>query len=147
MKLLKGTKFIEHGTPRPARVKLPPGASCTFYANVRTVSEANARGHWRKRYVRTKAQRAAVALSMRGIPLPSLPATVKLTRIATKLLDMGDNLPAALKACRDQVAAEYGVDDGGDSIVWEYDQHVSLKVPPCVRIHISPITAGEVPRA
>jgi hypothetical protein len=121
---------------------LPTGACVTFYAQVHTVSESNARGHWRRRHCRTKAQREAVALAMGGMPLPSLPVNVKLTRIATRLLDKGDNLPVAMKACRDQVAAEYGVDDGGDSIVWDYDQHVSLKVPQCVRIHIQPIGQG-----
>lgn len=123
--------------PAPHRT-LPAGASTTFYVDVETVSEPNTRGHWAKRSARVRNQRAATNLTMHGASLPALPVEVILTRYGKRKLD-DDNLRGALKAVRDQVAAEYGVDDGGDRIVWSYGQDKLGRLAfPAVRIHIQP---------
>ena len=70
-----------------------------------------------------------------GITLPSLPATITLTRIGKRKLD-DDNLAAAFKYVRDQIAAAYGVDDGSELYAWRYQQRtgkvygVEIEVTP-----------------
>lgn len=103
---------------------------------VATVSEANARTHWRQRSGRAAKQRAAVALLVRALdPCCMGPAAtlvsgqlvsgrglvVRLTRVAPRPLD-SDNLAGALKACRDGVADVLGVDDRDSRVVWVVDQ-------------------------
>jgi hypothetical protein len=94
---------------------------------IKTVSEANARGKWQQ-VDRRAAQRKIVKTWIgKDRPyhsrLPSLPVVVRLARIGGKALDPGDNLPAALKAVRDEVAAAYGVGDGADSpLTFDYWQ-------------------------
>jgi hypothetical protein len=94
---------------------------------VRTVSEANARGKWQQ--INRKAQQRKIVRAWlgKGRPyhnrLPSPPALVRLVRIGPKPLDEGDNLPSALKAVRDEVAAAYGLGDGADApLEWDYQQ-------------------------
>lgn len=98
---------------------------------IKTVSEANARGHWRSRHRRSKAQRAAVQAHwfvasihqlFVGAKLPS-PWVVTLTRIAPSSGLDDDNLRSALKAVRDQVADELGLPNDRDPrVTWEYAQ-------------------------
>lgn len=93
--------------------------------SIKTVSEMNARCHWRVRDRRREEQRQAVAAHMRTIrrrPIP--PLVVTLTRFVyrKKVLD-DDNLRSALKYVRDAVAEELGIDDGNcEKIQWRYDQ-------------------------
>ncbi len=89
---------------------------------VRIVSEANRRDGWRKGHERSAQQRDTVKLVLnRARSKPSLPCTIELTRIGPKTLD-GDNLQRAAKACRDQIAAWLGVDDGDARVTWSYSQ-------------------------
>lgn len=90
-----------------------------------TVSEANAHEHWRGRQMRAKEQRASAwgSLLAAGVKwrTPRVPLVVLLTRVAPRALD-SDNLPRALKACRDGVADALGVDDRDPMVTWLVDQ-------------------------
>lgn len=112
---------------------LPPPATVAFDAGdgwfsltlpIKTVSEANARGKWQQ--IRRKADqplKVKVWMDLYRNRRPSLPVTVRLTRIGPKALDRGDNLPASLKAVRDEVAAAYGQGDGeGSPLEFDYWQ-------------------------
>ncbi len=92
---------------------------------IKTVSVANLREHWSKRARRARQHRQ-VALLLVQAELASVrrwfvPVVVKLTRVAPRALD-SDNLQSSCKAARDGVADALGIDDGDDSIRWEYDQ-------------------------
>jgi hypothetical protein len=93
------------------------GAVVTVLVPIRTVSEANARGHWAVRAKRVKGQRQAVAVALiatgRRGPMLALfaPLCITLTRVAPRMLD-DDNNAGALKATRDAVADWLGIDDG-----------------------------------
>jgi len=51
---------------------------------------------------------------------PVVPLTVKLTRISPRRLD-DDNLRAALKGMRDEIAWQMGIDDRHPNVKWDYD--------------------------
>ncbi len=104
---------------------------------LRTVSEANQRGHWAKRYNRVSEQRSVVRMALATQPTrtPVGPLRIRLTRIAPRGLD-SDNLHAALKACRDGVADYLGVDDGDLSLTWEVAQERGAPKTYAVRIEI-----------
>ena len=78
---------------------------------IRTAPGMNSRENWRARSRRVKAERRAVAWLLAGNPKPSIPCTVRLTRVAPSNGLDDDNLAGALKACRDQIADWLGVDD------------------------------------
>lgn len=106
---------------------------------IHTVNELNAHEFWRERHKRAKRQHAAVAMLInpRCAALPALPVIVKLTRVAPRLMDEGDGLPASMKFVRDAVAKLYGVGDSPrDPIKWEYAQRKSKEY--AVEIHIRP---------
>lgn len=93
---------------------------------LRTMSEGNAREHPMSRHRRRKAQRSAVAMAW---PYQwrqrkwRFPLQVTLERHAPSSgLDVGDNLPASLKAVRDEVAKQLGVDDRDSRVCWVYAQ-------------------------
>jgi len=92
-----------------------------FELPIRTVSEANLRGSWRKHAARRKQQRAATALMMRPYlhDLPKKPWTITLTRIAPRMLD-SDNAVGALKHVRDGIADATSIDDGDPAHRWVY---------------------------
>jgi hypothetical protein len=97
---------------------------------VKTVSEANARGHWAKKARRMKAHRQTVGLVVRaalhgaGV---SAPLTVEMTRLGpTGGLDT-DNLVSSLKGVRDGVADALGIDDGDPRVTWTCHQRPSGK--------------------
>lgn len=100
---------------------------------IRTVSEANVREHWAKRAKRVAGHRSIVRLALNAKVAVRGALTVSLTRIATRKLD-DDNLRSALKATRDGVADALGIDDGDESIRWEYEQEKARE--PGVRIEI-----------
>lgn len=95
-------------------------------APVKTKNSSNCREHWRLKAKRIQGERNITAMfcgqtlrGLRGLPIVS----VTFTRHSTGLLDEGDNLPNALKAVRDEVAALLGVDDGPKGGVrWLYAQ-------------------------
>lgn len=97
--------------------------------NLKTVSEANCSQHWTKVAKRKKMQREIIGWKwLADPPRIRTPCTVKLIRIGSKPLDVGDNLPMAFKAVRD-VIADYllpgrapGFADASPLITWEYDQ-------------------------
>lgn len=91
---------------------------------IRTVSEANWRGHWAEQHKRKKTHRSSAAYAafvvLSGHEIPQK-LTVKLTRVGPREMD-GDNLQSALKACRDGIADAIGIDDGSKRITWQYEQ-------------------------
>lgn len=93
-------------------------ATCTAWLPVKTVSEANTRGHWSARARRAKTQRLAARVLCPRAPLP---ATVLLTRHSAGTLD-DDNLRGALKAVRDGIADAFGVPDNDPRLRFEYAQ-------------------------
>lgn len=98
-----------------------------FEIPVRTVSEANMREHWGRKAERTRNIRAVVAIVMRQpTVMPKagwtpLPKTITMTRIAPRMFD-SDNSIRALKAVRDEIAKQIGIDDGDDRLTWRYEQ-------------------------
>lgn len=101
-------------------------------ARLRTTSTLNARVSWYARHRQNQAQRTMVLRLLQatyGLTCPwSLPLTVTLTRIAPRALDQGDNLPGALKSCRDGVSdylsgGTYGRGkDNLPGLTWRYAQ-------------------------
>lgn len=105
---------------RGVRVTLP----------MRTVSENNAREHWRARAARRKAQRATVALAVRvhlGICRVVPPCVVTLTRISPSAGLDSDNLQGSQKAVRDAVADALAVNDNDSRVEWRYAQRRGKK--------------------
>lgn len=128
----------------PRRAPLAEGRVLMFDASIRTVSEANTRGHWSGRYSRGKGQkRAVLALCQTrfGVTPPGPPLVVKLTRIAPRLLD-DDNLRSAFKAIRDAIAFWLEVDDGDPRVAWAYDQKKGEPKAYAIRVEISRRTEG-----
>lgn len=95
---------------------------------IRTVSESNNRDHWRLKNIRRQDQRRSVYYAWRATVRrkPTLPCTVKLTRLGPKLWD-DDNNVGGFKAIRDVVSELIGVDDGSDQIKFVYEQEVRPK--------------------
>lgn len=92
---------------------------------IRTVSELNKRGHenhW-KRHKRSSEQRWIVSLILGARKTFHFPVTVRLTRLAPRKLDAGDNLNSFAKSIRDQIAAWLDVNDGDETkVTWLYAQ-------------------------
>lgn len=103
------------------------------------VSTPNRREHWGTRARRARLHRlaTALALSTHAAPLRELPrpCQVRLVRIARRRLD-DDNLVAAFKAVRDEVARILKHDDASPDIVWAYDQQHADTTMHFVRIEI-----------
>lgn len=96
-----------------------------FRIEVKTASEANRsrHEHWASRRKRVQRQRVATRLAWiaAGKPKLAVPATVTLTRSSVKVMD-SDNLVGSIKACRDELAAIAGVDDGDPRLTFKYAQ-------------------------
>lgn len=110
-----------------------------FYVRAR-VQGPNAREHYMARARRVSGERAAV----HGCSLVQLgpdwrrglkaPYAIKLTRIGKRLMD-DDNVAAACKGVRDEVAVMLGHGDGPrDPITWSYGQAVADKYAVLVEI-------------
>ncbi len=103
----------------------------TIRVPMRTVSEANTRGHWATKARRAKDQRttcrlvcgaplAKYRLGLRDGYVPRL--HIRITRIAPGELD-DDNLPVALKSVRDGITDALGLTNDRDlRLVWVYSQ-------------------------
>jgi hypothetical protein len=90
---------------------------------LRTGRGLNGREHHFTRARRVKAERNAVAWFLNGKTRPALPVVVTMTRISPGTRPMDDDqIPGALKACRDQVAQWLGVDDADSRVTWRYAQ-------------------------
>lgn len=105
---------------------IDPG--CTESAwrfDIKTVSEANQREHWRTKHARKKQQQRDFALLWRQYwPVPGkfpVRPTITFTRYSCKELD-ADNLAGAFKHIQDQLAKEMGIDDGAAFVTWRYEQ-------------------------
>lgn len=114
------------------------GAFLSLEVPIKTGTGLNSREHWGTRAKRVKKERMAVWavwLRRKAPVCVPLPVVVKLTRVSpgTRPLD-DDNLRGSLKAIRDQVAEELGVDDGDtDSVRFEYAQERGAW---CVRVEV-----------
>lgn len=98
----------------------------------------SAPGHWSQEAKDRKRQRTVVSWGLRGCVKVPLPATVLLVRVAPRPLD-GDNLAAAFKAIRDEVAAWLGCGDGPkDPITWAYHQQRGPPKTYGIQIAITP---------
>jgi len=113
----------------------------TWVSNIITISESNTSEHWTIKSKRHKSQQFFIKLAyqQRTHNEVSLPCKIKMTRLATRLLDF-DNLVSSLKWIRDQLAdciipnLPKGRADGDPRIEWEYYQE---KHPiPAVKIEI-----------
>lgn len=95
-----------------------------FNIPLRLPSLSNLRRWWQVLRFK-KQQKVAVYRymmdAMRTQSIPDFPLTVTITRIGPRLLD-DDNLAAACKYTRDQIAALVGVDDGSPLLTWVYAQ-------------------------
>lgn len=123
----------------------------TFDVPIKATFTLNSREHWAARARKRKRERSVTALFMRAAyrkahpyfaPLPHprgfMPPwaelKVTLTRIGPRKLD-SDNVQGALKAVRDEVAAQFGVDDGDPRITWEYAQETGpYSVRVCIEV-------------
>ena len=110
---------------------------------IKTVSEANMGGeHWSKKHKRHKTQKTIIRLwgSANKIVATTIPATIRLTRLAPRKLDY-DNLVSSFKPIRDYVAdiifpgLAAGRADSDERLTWEYDQEKSPIY--AIRIEIS----------
>ena len=72
-----------------------------------------------------RQQRLATKLCMSTVEesLPPPPLLIIITRVGLRRLD-DDNLAAACKYVRDQIAAAIGIDDGSDQYTWKYEQRI-----------------------
>lgn len=100
-----------------------------FVVPVVTVSVLNSREHWGIRATRTKKHRIAAMNSMLANRISrslceaaGVKIVVTLTRLSSRLLDEGDNLPASMKAIRDGIAQWWDIDDRNPVVKWEYGQ-------------------------
>lgn len=93
-----------------------------FDLPIKTVSTLNRREHWSAAAKRKASQRKVVHRYTAGLPRPSTPCLVLLTRHSAGVLDAHDNLPSAFKHIVDELADWIGVDDGGGLVEWRYDQ-------------------------
>lgn len=135
-----------HFLAREIAAKLPPYLLQSAYLLTLPNMVTHARkhtGHWCTHYRQTRPQRLAAYTALReafpGYRL-SLPLTFRLTRIAHRRLDEGDNLRIALSACRDGLGDALGLrNDETPGLTWEYDQEKAPKgQKPCVQVLIIP---------
>jgi len=91
---------------------------------LRLHSEMNERGHFMRRYQRTRQQKDAVLCEWlrQHRPIVQPPVVVTITRIGQRKLDT-DNLAGSAKAVQDAVAEHVlQTDDGSELIEWRYAQ-------------------------
>lgn len=95
-----------------------------FTLPIRLKSLSNRREHWGTKARRTRDHRRGVLLwiNQQSAPIPPLPVTVTLTRIAPRPLDSDDNLRDAFKALKDGIADAYGLPDNDRRFTWVYAQ-------------------------
>lgn len=101
---------------------------------LKTINPLNVREHHMARARRVKHERRRVDAALlagpgwrvqhhlRGRLQAGTKLVVTLERRSRGLLDSGDNLPASMKGCRDQIAEWLGVDDRDERVRWAYDQ-------------------------
>lgn len=97
-----------------------------FSIPIRLPSLTNVRYHWRTLVHLKKKQRGATTACMVGVLLPRPPLVVTICRAGPRKLD-DDNLAAACKHVRDQIADIVGLDDGSPLYTWRYEQRVGKR--------------------
>lgn len=97
-----------------------PAGQVQALMQVYTVTESNAKRHWRPKAQRAKLHRATAFATLRS-QKPRVPCVVTMTRIAPRQLD-DDNLPSALKHVRDGIADALGIDDRDPRVTWQCAQ-------------------------
>ncbi len=109
-----------------------------YHIPIELPSLANSRLHWRRMTSLKRGQRWATHISMKkcreSAAVPALPLVVTITRHGPRKLD-DDNLAAACKYVRDQIAEEVGMDDGSPLYTWVYKQ---VTGPYGVDVEIAP---------
>ena len=93
-----------------------------FDLPVKTVSTLNQREHFRVSGARKALHRATTRRCVQGLPVPSLPVIVVLTRHSSGTMDSHDNLPSAFKHIVDELAVWMGIDDADARVQWRYAQ-------------------------
>ncbi len=137
---------VELHTPRPRRrvrrVAIESAArwAILLYPACRVVTETNTHGGWWAKAARAKSQREAVYAAFGFSPLCGPEGWAHIAGLRVTLTHVGptmdsDNLQAALKAVRDEIAAVIGTDDGDPFYEWAYQQRLG---PAGVEIRIEP---------
>ena len=120
MIVIRGQKisdFTFDGASRCFRIWMP----------IRTKTGLNSREHWAVRANRVRRERQATRWFWKTHDMHLFdgykgPVTVSLTRVSPSARQPDlDNVVGGLKACRDELAALMGRDDGDRTITWEYD--------------------------
>lgn len=103
-----------------------------WHIPIRTVSEANCSEHWTKKNKRHHLQKDWIKLYFKKQKnIPSLPLTIKLTRLAKKTLDADDNLRMSFKWIKDYIAdclipgLAPGQADDDKRLTWQYEQEIA----------------------
>lgn len=110
---------------------------------IKTLSEANVSEHWSKSSKRHKMQKDIVHCFLKiDRPVIQPPCTIKITRIAPRMLDSHDNLRMSMKWIIDALL-EYinpnkavGRADDDLRVSYEYDQEKGLPKEYAIRIEI-----------
>jgi hypothetical protein len=122
-------------------------AAVQLWIPIETKSTANLREHWSKRARRVANERRTVEAmwrsveqrAMRNIVQGKRVRSVGFVRVGKRLLD-SDNLGGALKAVRDEIARQLGIDDGPTTgIAWRYAQSTGREVGVLVEIEVSDV--------
>ena len=116
--------------------------STTFTIPIRTISEANARGHWAKNLKLHDAQkflaRTLTKNALDELPVDhelrqrNTPINILMVRLAPRKLD-DDNCVSSMKCIRDSIAdvlvpgKRPGMADGGGRLAWTYNQRKAKK--------------------
>ena len=120
-----------------------------YTIDIRTISEANIRGHWAKNYKLHTDQKfvaqactvGALGKLVIGDPLigDGVPITIHMTRVGGNKMD-DDNLRGALKYIRDGIADALapglvlGGADGLDRFTWKYSQRKGKRSEPKIEV-------------
>jgi hypothetical protein len=100
-------------------------------------------GHWPARAKAKANQRTVVAWGLRTLAVPTFPLVVTLTRVGVRDLD-DDNLAAAFKSVRDEVARWAGCGDSPrDPITWRYAQRRGEPRQYAVEITVETATSAD----
>lgn len=92
---------------------------------IKTVSEANNFDHWTKKHKRHKEQKLAIFWICRtNIDHIKLPCTIKLTRLAPRMIDAADNLPMSFKYILDAICEILT----GQTVAGRADSHPGISV-------------------
>ncbi len=101
---------------------------------------SNAREMWQQRTSRVKKERKATAWMLATATKPAVPCSVLLTRVAPSAGLDDDNVRAALKGVRDQIAEWLGVNDR-DNLQVRY-RYAQKRGPWQVLVEFGPPVSG-----